>query len=355
MRPCLLELLSCPSCGAALDAAALEATAPSSSPAGSAGPAGSSVPEDPPGSAAEPDLQAGTFRCSCGESYPILDGLPSMIPRRHDGKPRPDPRTPQSFGLQWTTYEYGDATWFKDLELRVREMPEILGVAAKDLHGSRVLDAGCGHGALTAAATKLGCTMVGLDMSQGVFRAEARRRDLPPEQAAAVHFVHGDVLRPPFRKESFPFIVSIGVLHHTPDPVGGFRALVERLERGGRIYIQMYRKREAWVGVPNATIRAVTSRLPPRATMALCEAALPLHTAAVKLVARLRGEQSPIGTFSRRERLISLFDNFSPRYQFRYTSRQVLDLFRDAGLRDIREVTLENERRQSVGVVGVRP
>ena len=76
------------------------------------------------------------------ERYPILSGVPSLLPTRDDGRPRPDPRTPESFGLQWTTYEYGDHTWFKDLDLRVRELPAILDVPAAALRGRRILDAG---------------------------------------------------------------------------------------------------------------------------------------------------------------------------------------------------------------------
>ncbi len=327
MRKRLLELLACPSCAA---------------------PLASSGPELEPGE----DLREGELACGCGERYPIIDGVPSMIPGVGGEGTAIDPRTSESFGLQWQTYDYRDSTWFKDLDLRVREIPEILDVEPGALDGRLLLDAGCGHGALTAAATGLGCETVGLDMSAGVFRAEQRRLGLPENESGRVHYVHGNILQPPFVRGVFPFIMSIGVLHHTPAPALGLAELARRLEDGGKIYVQLYRKREPWIGIPNALLRAGTSRLPPRWTMRLCEAALPLHTAAVRGVARLRGEQSPIGEFSRRERLISLFDNFSPRYQYRYTSEQVLALFRDVGLGAAREVTLDNEWRHSVGVVG---
>ncbi len=335
MRKALLDLLACPACETPL-----APTAPSLAP--------------------DEDLREGELPCPCGEIYPILDGVPSMIPSGGNGKGKGigegrsgiDPRTPESFGLQWRTYDYGDATWFKELELRVREIPAILDVEPAALDGERLLDAGCGHGALTAAATRLGCETVGLDMSSAIFGAEKRRAELPESEASRVHYVHGNILKPPFAPATFPFIMSIGVLHHTPAPELGLAELVRRLDAGGRIYVQLYRTREPWIGLPNAAIRAFTSRLPPSWTMGLCRLVLPVHTAAVQGVARLRGERSPIGEFSSRERLVSLFDNFSPRYQYRYTSEQVLAMFANARLDDAREVTLENERRHSVGVVG---
>jgi hypothetical protein len=102
-------------------------------------------------------------------------------------------------------------------------------------------------------------------------------------------------------------------------------------------------------------LRAVTSRLPPRFLYSLCNAAVPLHTALVMLVARLRGEDSPIASASRGERALSLFDNFSPRYQYRYAPEEVVDLFRSAGLTEIKDTTLPNEARHMVAFTARKP
>ncbi|MAE70216.1 MAG: hypothetical protein CME06_07070 [Gemmatimonadetes bacterium] len=246
MRKPLLDLLACPSCKTAL--------APN-------------APTLAPGE----DLREGELPCPCGKVYPILDGVPSMIPSREqqkgtegigEGRSGIDPRTPESFGLQWRTYDYGDATWFKDLDLRVREIPAILDIDPAEIEGKLLLDAGCGHGALTAAATRLGCETIGLDMSSAIFGAEKRRTELPEREASRVHYVHGNILKPPFAPASFPLIMSIGVLHHTPAPELGLRELVRRLDPGGKIYVQLYRTREPWIGIPNATIQ-FTAATPP--------------------------------------------------------------------------------------------
>jgi hypothetical protein len=81
---------------------------------------------------------------------------------------------------------------------------------------------------------------------------------------------------------------------------------------------------------------------------------VPVHTALVLLVARLRGEESPIAKATTRERAISLFDHLSPRYQYRYTPDQVRRRFTDAGLENVKDVTLANEARHMVAFLGVK-
>jgi len=163
-----------------------------------------------------------------------------------------------------------------------------------------------------------------------------------------VHFVQGNVMELPFRAEAFDIIHSSGVLHHTPNTERAFSSFLTTVRYGGRVYVQLYRKREPWIGLPNALLRAFTSRLPPRILYRMCRAAVPLHTVLVQLVARLRGEKSPIASASVGERALSLFDNFSPRYQYRYKPEQVRKMFKSKGLIEIRDTTLANEARHMV-------
>jgi hypothetical protein len=113
--------------------------------------------------------------------------------------------------------------------------------------------------------------------------------------------------------------------------------------------------REAWVGIPNRILRAFTSRLPVQVCWKLCWHMVPLHTLAVRLVARLRGEDTPITRANRRERAVSLFDHFSPRYQYRYRPQEVRERFVAAGLEDVKDVTFDNEKRHMVAFVGRKP
>lgn len=329
------------------------------------------------------EIQEGLLACpQCRLLYPIIEGIPRLVRTAYSDYPVfffayreavariPgheeaaaalgrmsaavfDRRSNESFSLQWRNFEYGDQTWFKDdSELRKAEFLQSLNVSERELDGALVLDAGCGNGKLTASIAQYGAEVVGMDLSESVVRARANRPNVAGDRAPFVHFIQGNVMEPPLAPQVFDYIHSSGVLHHTPNTEAAFRSFLSTARRGAKVYVQLYRKREAWVGIPNILIRAVTSRLPPRLLFALCRAAVPVHTLLVLLIARLRGEHSPIAQASRRERTLSLFDNYSPRYQYRYTPDQVRSMFESAGLLDIRDVTLANEARHMVAFVG---
>ena len=301
-------------------------------------------------------------------TYPIVDGVPRLIPTDSShpeggsnggtGKPvyqHPDERSPESFGRQWSNYQFEDHTWFKDLDLRVGEFLRSMAMSADAVAGKQLLDAGCGHGALTAAiAGAYGIEAVGMDFTGAVGRAQANREKFAGTCAPFVHYIQGDLLRPPLAPAAFDLVHCSGVIHHTPDPHRAFWSLFDTTRPGGRLYVQVYRKREAWVGIPNIIIRGVTTRIPTPLLWNLCVGAVPVHSALVRIVAAARGERPMLTDATRRERAVSLFDNYSPRYQFRYHADEIRRFFEDAGMDGIEDTTLENEKRHMVAFVGVK-
>lgn len=332
------------------------------------------------------EIEEGLLACSaCGSLYPVIGAVPRLVGgAEHDNgafysrhreairrltghepaapaarRTNPtvfDPRSNESFGLQWTNQAEGEKTWFKDDgALRKEEFLQSLAVHREALRGALILDAGCGNGRLTASVATFGAEIVGIDLSGGIERAQAGKSRYAGERDHFVHFVQGNVMELPLASGSFDMIHSSGVLHHTPSTERAFASFLAAVRPGGRVYVQLYRRREAWVGIPNALLRSVTSRLPTRLLYRLCWAAVPLHTVLVLLVARLRGENSPVASATRGERSLSLFDNFSPRYQYRYTPQQVRLMFEAAGLMDIQDTTLANEARHMVAFVARKP
>ena len=270
------------------------------------------------------DVSVGILSCAaCDLLYPIVRGVPRLVRNafheyepfffahrdaigRLDGHRAAaerlgradlatfDQRSNDSFSLQWQQYQYDDKTWFKDdLALRRGEFLESLDVSEDQLHGALVLDAGCGNGKLTSTITAFGAEVVGMDLSRSIERANANRKAIAGDRAMFVHFLQGNVMDPPFAPEFFACVHSSGVLHHTPDTERAFRSLLPLVQLSGRIYVQLYRRREAWVGIPNRLLRAITSRLPVGLLYRLCYAAVPLHTALVLLVARAAASSKP--------------------------------------------------------------
>jgi len=95
-----------------------------------------------------------------------------------------------------------------------------------DPRGLRVLDAGCGGGALSEAATAAGARAVALDVA-----------DLRGPRIGRTPFVMGRAERLPFAEAVFDLALCSNVLEHVPDPW----AMIEELERvcrpGGHVWI----------------------------------------------------------------------------------------------------------------------
>jgi SAM-dependent methyltransferase len=104
--------------------------------------------------------------------------------------------------------------------------------------GVRILDAGCGTGQLSIFLSMGHRRVIGADFSSASL-AKAnefkRRFDL-----RRVSFVRMDLFRPALRKESFDYVFSNGVLHHTADAYGAFQNLCALVKPGGYITIGLY-------------------------------------------------------------------------------------------------------------------
>ena len=57
-----------------------------------------------------------------------------------------------------------------------------------------------------------------------------------------ISFVRGDIFDTIFQEESFDFLISNGVLHHTKDPYSGFLNIIKSVKKNGYIIIGLYNK-----------------------------------------------------------------------------------------------------------------
>jgi uncharacterized protein YbaR (Trm112 family)/SAM-dependent methyltransferase len=107
-----------------------------------------------------------------------------------------------------------------------------------------LLDAGCGLGreAIRMAKAHPQGAVVGLELSGCADEAQKHVRDQNLEN---VLIVQGDLTMPPFRRKSFDFIMSEGVLHHTPDTRISFDRLSRLLSDQGTFAFYIYRKKAA--------------------------------------------------------------------------------------------------------------
>jgi magnesium-protoporphyrin O-methyltransferase len=109
---------------------------------------------------------------------------------------------------------------------RDRMRATLLSWLPQDLHGARILDAGCGTGALAVEAARRGAHVVGIDLSPTLVNL-ARER-LPAELAGQIDLRSGDMLDASLGH--FDHVVAMdSIIHYeTEDAVSALATLAQR-------------------------------------------------------------------------------------------------------------------------------
>jgi magnesium-protoporphyrin O-methyltransferase len=113
-------------------------------------------------------------------------------------------------------------------EGRDRMRATLLDWLPADLTGCRLLDAGCGTGALAVEAARRGAEVVAVDLAGSLL--DLARTRIPADVATRVSFIPGDMLDPSFGR--FDHVVAMDSLIHYPaqEMVEAITALAARTE-----------------------------------------------------------------------------------------------------------------------------
>lgn len=102
--------------------------------------------------------------------------------------------------------------------------------------GKKVIDVGCGAGRYSWAMCSMGAEVLSIDQSpHGLERTAKVCRDFPSHRTKRV-----DLLEPLNIDETFDLVWSFGVLHHTGDTYGAFKAITHLVRPDGYIFLMLY-------------------------------------------------------------------------------------------------------------------
>ena len=209
--------------------------------------------------------------CRKGHWYPVEGGLPRILvgrlrgdysafmklyqdelASRHLEEKQTDERAEsrqvqEAFSEKWISKDIigiSDSSPFKDVMrrwmLKKYGWRDELGFRRAMANKRLVLDAGTGLGreVINIARASEASAVIGIEFSECAANALKNVSGLKN-----AYVIQGDILRMPFRSESFDFILSEGVLHHTPNPEEAFVSCCRVLRKGGEIAFYVYRKK----------------------------------------------------------------------------------------------------------------
>jgi len=216
----------------------------------------------------------GELRCrACAASFPIVRGIPRFAnPEMIDNDKA---ATAAGFGWQWQHFTQEDTRYAEQF------LGWIAPVTPEFFRDKIVLEGGCGKGRHTQLAARWGAKdVIGVDLSDAVETAFASTRALDN-----AHIIQADIYHLPLAQQ-FDYAFSVGVLHHLPDPRGGFISLASKIKPGGHISAWVYgAENNEWITrLVNPVREKLTSRMNRSALLQLSKLPAAFLYLATKLV-----------------------------------------------------------------------
>jgi SAM-dependent methyltransferase len=226
-------------------------------------------------------------------------------------------------------------------------------LAPHEVAGLRVAEIGSGTGRIVRMLLAAGAQHVVAVEPSAAF--DVLERNLA-EFGARVQCVQATGEQLP--RDAFDLVVSIGVLHHIPEPEPVVKAAFEAIKPGGRMLIWLYgREGNALYLTLTQPLRAVTTRLPHPAVLGIARLLTAALVPYVWLCRRMRLPLSGyfanvFGEMARDKQVLIVYDQLRPAYARYYSRADAVSLLRNAGFTDVRA---HHRHGYSWTVVGTRP
>jgi SAM-dependent methyltransferase len=264
---------------------------------------------------------------SCDQSYIVKNNILTFI--------ESTPFSGKGFEYQWLRRGQGDfeseTLYGKTSGVEYEQFFNHLEIDFKDIDGKYILDAGCGSARMLDILSKRHVAkFYGIDLSSSLYN----------NNCEDINLVRGSLMKIPFKENTFDFIWSGGVLHHTPSPKIAFANLVRLLKPQGKIYIWLYSIDQGIFGkIRNFFPKSY--KLPYRILYFICQLlALPIYLGGIIF--------RDYHSFS--EIKFKLFDHLSPEFRSVHDEKEIVEWFKSSKLINIKVII--NQETGGLGVLG---
>lgn len=288
--------------------------------------------------------------------YPIINGVPRLLTFRNskteefveNHRARLESEVPgytlpsgtstpgeldvlRSFSAEWTEYGWDEKKyWNTTSDILYKSMDFLLDLDRYPVRGKRVLEVGIGIGGIANHVCKSQqCELFGMDLG---FAVDAARHYFGKNPF--FHIVQASVFAPPFREETFDFVYSQGVIHHTYSTKTAFDSLANLPKAGGRLYVWVYShydERRTFlrrtVMLVERMIRPLCWRMPNWLQTLSLMPIVPFYIIHQNLYSSRLNKQIKYGF---REALHAARDRFTPRFVWRHSDEEIAEWFKDA-------------------------
>ena len=270
-----------------------------------------------------------SYRCDgCAAGYPLVDGILRMLPTLS----RTERQVQAAFDFEHRRFQA--ARYLRISSALIDNWLADVQLPKEYFQGLTVLDLGCGSGRWTYAMASLGARVVAVDFCDAAVQVTREvTRDMD-----GVEVIQASLFRLPFRPEQFDFVVSWGVLHHTPNTSSAFRAIAPLVRPSGHLYIMVYERRSPLKIVGTELLRMLLRRLPADTRYRLCRRLVIRNRLLFHLVRGVIAcvpERDLSASLDAETAQFGLYDWYSPKYNHLHTVGEVNGWFRGAGYEDL--------------------
>jgi len=306
------------------------------------------------------NIITGLLACNqCSSTWPIRNAIPRFVEKNYYAK---------SFGKQWKTFAKTQLDTNKIRESEIRFKSE-LGWKVNNLEGKTILEFGSGAGRFVDVVSRAGAKLiVGIDVTDAV---DVSQDNLSSRKN--ISFIQADLFHLPIRKNSFDYVYSIGVLHHTPDPKAAFSKMIETTRVDGSIGLSLYeislsnRSNRNSLSVSTKELfwalnmwrcelfRIITTRLPQSLFLVYCKTVIPILHIINKIpilrYIRYFFPSTCYRTLPVAWSMLDTYDTYVTKIIHQYRGKDIFHWFLSEGMD---RIILHNGRAGCVSVTGIK-